>query len=114
MSEMPPQFDPAAAQERWYPEWLKRGYFQADATSDKPAYCIVIPPPNITGRLHMGHALQHSLIDSMVRRKRMQGYETLWLPGTDHAGIATQAASSGTSSQCGNPPVSPLPLPVRR
>ncbi len=87
---MPSQYDPAAAQARWYPEWVDRGYFAADAASDKPPFCIVLPPPNITGRLHMGHALNHTIQDILVRRKRMQGYEALWLPGTDHAGIATQ------------------------
>ncbi|GAA2154690.1 valine--tRNA ligase [Kitasatospora kazusensis] len=69
---------------------MDRGYFTADAKSDKPAYTIVIPPPNVTGALHLGHAFQHTLMDALTRRKRMQGYETLWLPGMDHAGIATQ------------------------
>jgi valyl-tRNA synthetase len=69
---------------------VKAGYFEADANSDKPPYCIVIPPPNVTGSLHLGHALDHTIIDQLTRRKRMQGYEVLWLPGMDHAGIATQ------------------------
>jgi valyl-tRNA synthetase len=69
---------------------VKAGYFEADATSDKPPYCIVIPPPNVTGSLHLGHALNHTILDTLTRRKRMQGYEVLWLPGMDHAGIATQ------------------------
>ena len=86
---MPTQYDPAAA-ERWYPLWVERGYFTADAASEKPAYCIVIPPPNVTGRLHIGHALDHTIQDILTRRARMQGFEALWLPGTDHAGIATQ------------------------
>src|ERR1043166_8531295 len=73
-----------------YKGWVDAGYFKADATSGKPAYSIVIPPPNVTGSLHMGHALDHTLIDALVRRRRMQGYVTLWLPGMDHAGIATQ------------------------
>ena len=90
MSEMPTQFDPKAAEARWYPEWVSRGYFHADPTSDKPPFCIVIPPPNVTGRLHIGHALDHTIQDILIRRARMQGFEALWLPGTDHAGIATQ------------------------
>src|ERR1043166_6217648 len=73
-----------------YKGWVDAGYFKADATSGKPAYSIVIPPPNVTGSLHMGHALDHTLIDALVRRRRMQGYVTLWLPAMDHAGIATQ------------------------
>ena len=73
-----------------YRSWVDAGYFTADATSGKPAYSIVLPPPNVTGSLHMGHALDHTLMDALTRRKRMQGYEVLWLPGMDHAGIATQ------------------------
>jgi valyl-tRNA synthetase len=73
-----------------YEGWVKAGYFKADASSSKPAYSIVLPPPNVTGSLHMGHALDHTLMDAMTRRKRMQGYEVLWLPGMDHAGISTQ------------------------
>nr|WP_245367355.1 valine--tRNA ligase [Nocardia goodfellowii] len=73
-----------------YVRWVEGGYFRADAASDKPAYTVVIPPPNVTGRLHMGHAYEHTQIDALTRRKRMQGYETLWQPGMDHAGIATQ------------------------
>jgi valyl-tRNA synthetase len=90
MSEMPTKYDPKSSESRWYSEWVERGYFTADANSDKPPYCIVIPPPNVTGRLHMGHAFQQLLQDILVRRARMQGFEALWLPGTDHAGIATQ------------------------
>ena len=73
-----------------YQGWVDAGYFTADPTSDKPPYSIVLPPPNVTGSLHMGHALDHTLMDALTRRKRMQGYEVLWLPGMDHAGIATQ------------------------
>lgn len=69
---------------------MERGYFEADAKSEKPPYTIVIPPPNVTGSLHLGHAFQHTLMDALTRRKRMQGFESLWLPGMDHAGIATQ------------------------
>lgn len=74
-----------------YQGWVDAGYFTADATSGKPAYSIVLPPPNVTGSLHMGHALDHTLMDALTRRKRMQGCEVLWLPGMDHAGIATQS-----------------------
>ncbi len=88
--EMPRQYDPAAVEPRWAKEWVERGYFHANLPSDKPPYCIVIPPPNITGRLHIGHAFEHTLQDSLIRRARMRDFETLWLPGTDHAGIATQ------------------------
>ncbi len=73
-----------------YERWVAAGYFTADPASSKPGYSIVLPPPNVTGNLHMGHALDHTLMDLLARRKRMQGYEVLWLPGMDHAGIATQ------------------------
>jgi valyl-tRNA synthetase len=75
-----------------YERWVEAGYFAPDAHSDRPPFCIVLPPPNVTGSLHMGHALEHSLMDALTRRRRMQGYETLWQPGMDHAGIATQNA----------------------
>src|SRR6058998_3956153 len=75
---------------RWYQLWESRGYFRADAKSDRPAFSIVIPPPNVTGSLHMGHMLNFTVHDVIARRKRMQGFNTLWLPGMDHAGIATQ------------------------
>jgi len=74
-----------------YQRWVERGYFTADVESDKPPFAIVIPPPNVTGSLHIGHAFEHVLIDSLVRRARMQGYDTLWLPGMDHASIAVHA-----------------------
>ena len=74
-----------------YERWVDAGYFTADPTSGKPPFCIVIPPPNVTGSLHIGHAFEHTLIDILVRRRRMQGYETLWLPGMDHASIAVHA-----------------------
>lgn len=84
------QYAPAEVEAKLYERWVAAGYFEADAKSAKPAYTIVIPPPNVTGSLHLGHAFEHTLIDSLTRRKRMQGYETLWQPGMDHAGIATQ------------------------
>ena len=87
---LPTQYTPSAVEGVLYERWVERGYFTADAGSAKPAYTIVIPPPNVTAPLHMGHAFQHTLMDALTRRKRMQGYEALWLPGIDHAGIATQ------------------------
>ncbi|HEU0264307.1 MAG TPA: valine--tRNA ligase, partial [Geobacterales bacterium] len=83
-------YEPKSVEERWYREWEEKGYFHADAASDKPPYSIVIPPPNITGVLHMGHALNNTLQDILCRWQRMQGKNVLWMPGTDHAGIATQ------------------------
>ncbi|MDH6110520.1 valyl-tRNA synthetase [Kitasatospora sp. MAP12-15] len=87
---LPTTYAPAEVEGELYERWVERGYFTADAKSDKPPYTIVIPPPNVTGALHLGHAFQHTLMDALTRRKRMQGYEVLWLPGMDHAGIATQ------------------------
>ena len=87
---LPKSWEPGAVESEIYQGWVDAGYFTADATSDKPPYSIVLPPPNVTGSLHMGHALDHTLMDALTRRKRMQGYEVLWLPGMDHAGIATQ------------------------
>jgi valyl-tRNA synthetase len=89
--ELPKQYDPKEAQNRFYEFWVEKGYFHADPASAQPAYCIVIPPPNVTGALHLGHALNNTLQDILIRWRRMQGYEVLWMPGTDHAGIATQA-----------------------
>ena len=83
-------YDPLEVESIWYDFWTEHGFFKADETSDKEPYTIVIPPPNVTGSLHMGHALFVTLQDILIRWKRMQGYEALWLPGTDHAGIATQ------------------------
>ena len=84
------RYEPAAVEERWYPIWEERGYFKADPASPKKPYSIVIPPPNVTGSLHIGHGLNNTLQDVMIRMKRMDGFNTLWQPGTDHAGIATQ------------------------
>ncbi len=89
-SDIPDRYDPSRVETRWYELWEKRGYFHADVTSPKPAYCIVIPPPNVTGSLHWGHAFTFTLQDILIRYKRMAGYNALWQPGTDHAGIATQ------------------------
>lgn len=87
---MEKSFNPKSFEEKWYRFWKEKGYFQADPASKKPKFSMVIPPPNVTGTLHMGHALVFTLYDIIARWKRMQGYDTLWLPGTDHAGIATQ------------------------
>jgi valyl-tRNA synthetase len=89
--ELPKQYDHQAAQERWYPFWKERGYFHSEPDPARRPYTIVIPPPNVTGALHLGHALNNTLQDILIRWRRMQGYNTLWMPGTDHAGIATQA-----------------------
>ncbi len=90
-NDLPKQYDHAAAQQRWYQFWEERGYFHSEPNPHKQPYTIVIPPPNVTGALHLGHALNNTLQDILIRQKRMQGFETLWMPGTDHAGIATQA-----------------------
>ncbi|MFP3941209.1 MAG: valine--tRNA ligase [Thermoanaerobaculia bacterium] len=84
------QFDPKSFEPRWRERWREGGYFTAQAPTRRRAFCIMIPPPNVTGKLHIGHALQSALQDLLTRWRRMQGYEALWLPGTDHAGIATQ------------------------
>lgn len=88
---LPKSWEPGAVEDAIYQRWVDAGYFTADPASSKPGYSIVLPPPNVTGSLHMGHALDHTLMDALTRRKRMQGYEVLWLPGMDHAGIATQS-----------------------
>ena len=89
--ELSKQYDPKEVEERIYKMWLNGRYFHAKCEENKPTYTIVIPPPNITGQLHMGHALDNTLQDILIRFKRMQGYDTLWVPGTDHASIATEA-----------------------
>jgi valyl-tRNA synthetase len=99
------RYDPRQAEERWYRVWEERGYFRADPFAKAPPYCIVIPPPNVTGSLHIGHALDNTLQDILIRWKRMEGLNTLWQPGTDHAGIATQfvverqLAAEGTTKE---------------
>ncbi|MBN2506173.1 MAG: valine--tRNA ligase [Verrucomicrobia bacterium] len=91
MPEIPKVYEPQAVEARWYEFWCERGCFTADPHSPKPSYAIVIPPPNVTGVLHMGHVLNNTIQDILCRKARMDGREVLWLPGTDHAGIATQA-----------------------
>ena len=90
MKELAKNYNPAEFEDRIYENWCEKGYFKPDSDDKKPNFSIVIPPPNVTGQLHMGHALDETLQDILVRTKRMQGYSTLWVPGTDHAGIATQ------------------------
>jgi valyl-tRNA synthetase len=83
-------FEPAAIERHWYPVWEARGYFAAGLDPARPSFSIQLPPPNVTGILHMGHAFNQSIMDALTRYHRMRGFNTLWLPGTDHAGIATQ------------------------
>ncbi len=90
MKELAKNYNPAEFEDRIYENWCEKGYFKPDPDEKKQSFSIVIPPPNVTGQLHMGHALDETLQDILVRTKRMQGYSTLWVPGTDHAGIATQ------------------------
>jgi valyl-tRNA synthetase len=87
---IPDRYEPTAVEQRWYPQWEARGYFTADPASPRKPFSIVMPPPNVTGSLHMGHGLDITLQDVLVRMKRMDGFNALWVPGTDHAGIATQ------------------------
>jgi len=88
--DLPKNFNPQEVESRWYALWEKRGYFRADAASTNPSFVVMMPPPNVTGSLHTGHMLNQTVQDAVVRRRRMQGFNTLWLPGMDHAGIATQ------------------------
>jgi valyl-tRNA synthetase len=92
MPELSKTYDPNAVEPKWYARWEEAAYFRADAHSQKPAYSIVIPPPNVTGILTLGHVLNNTIQDILARRARMQGFEVLWLPGTDHAGVGTQTA----------------------
>lgn len=90
MTDFPKEYNPCDIEEKWYNFWLKRGYFKSSINKNKRPFTIVIPPPNVTGVLHMGHGLNNTIQDILIRWKRMQGYEACWIPGTDHAGIATQ------------------------
>ncbi len=90
MRELPKTYDPQAVESKIYNMWMEGGYFKGEIDPDKKPFSIVMPPPNVTGQLHMGHAMDCTLQDILTRYKRMQGYAALWLPGTDHAGIATQ------------------------
>ncbi|RPI44998.1 MAG: valine--tRNA ligase, partial [Bacteroidetes bacterium] len=88
--EVPSKYDPTLVEDRWYAYWMEHGFFRSTPDNREP-YCIVIPPPNVTGVLHMGHMLNNTLQDVLIRRARMQGKNALWVPGTDHASIATEA-----------------------
>src|SRR6266705_1334445 len=90
MAELSKGYEPRPVESKWYQYWLDRKYFVANPASPKPAYSIVIPPPNVTGVLTLGHVLNNTIQDILARKARMEGKEVLWLPGTDHAGIATQ------------------------
>ena len=90
MKELPKVYDPKQVEKKIYDMWMRGGYFRPEVDADKEPFCISMPPPNVTGQLHMGHALDATLQDVLTRYKRMQGYSALWLPGYDHAGIATQ------------------------
>jgi valyl-tRNA synthetase len=90
-SELSKQYDPKITETKWQQYWENQEIFRANPEKGGETYCIVIPPPNVTGSLHMGHAFESALIDTLVRYKRMTGKNTLWLPGTDHASIAVQA-----------------------
>jgi valyl-tRNA synthetase len=98
---MPTTYDPKSAEKKWYDYWIKGRYFEAGRRKDAKPFTIVIPPPNVTGMLHIGHALDCTLQDILIRTKRMQGYDALWLPGTDHAGIATQTRVEATLREQG-------------
>ena len=89
--ELAKTYDPSGIEDRLYQKWLDKKYFHAEVDHSKTPFTIVIPPPNITGQLHMGHALDNTMQDILIRTKRMQGYAALWVPGTDHASIATEA-----------------------
>ena len=87
---IPSKYDPVSVEDKWYSYWMEHGFFRSTPDEREP-YCIVIPPPNVTGVLHMGHMLNNTLQDVLIRRARMQGKNALWVPGTDHASIATEA-----------------------
>src|SRR5579862_2977707 len=91
MPELSTRYEPSLIEDKWYKVWESSGSFKPESTGKGPAFSIVIPPPNITGQLHVGHALNHTIQDVLIRHARKKGRKTLWAPGTDHAGIATQA-----------------------
>ena len=90
MPELNKNYEHSEVEAKWYPTWVEAGYFAAQDNSDNESFCIMIPPPNVTGELHVGHALTVTIEDILIRFNRMLGKNTLWMPGTDHAGIATQ------------------------
>src|SRR5579862_2153479 len=101
MAEISKTYEPQSIEQKWYDFWTEKGCFVADARSTKPAYSIVIPPPNVTGVLTLGHVLNNTIQDILARRARMLGKEVLWLPGMDHAGIATQNVVEKTLRKAG-------------
>ena len=107
-------YDPHQVEDKWYAYWEKKNLFRADENSSRPPFSIVIPPPNVTGSLHMGHALNNTLQDILSRYKRMDGFNALWLPGTDHAGIATQNVVEKQLAEEGNRPARAGPRGVHR
>ena len=96
--ELEKNYNPSEIEDRLYQKWLDKKYFHAEVNRDKKPFTIVMPPPNITGKLHMGHALDNTMQDIIIRFKRMQGYEALWVPGTDHASISTEVKEGLTST----------------
>src|SRR5947208_15354800 len=96
MPELPKRYDPKAVEPKWYQRWISDGDFVADAKSSKPPFSIVMPPPNVTGMLTLGHVLTNTIQDILARRARMQGFELLWLPGMDHGGSGPQNADEKT------------------
>ena len=103
MKELAKNFDPSAIEERLYETWMKRKYFHTEVDRSKKPYCIVMPPPNITGQLHMGHALDNTMQDILIRWKRMAGFNALWVPGIDHASISTEVKVAQKMAEEGNP-----------
>jgi valyl-tRNA synthetase len=91
MTDIPKTYEPQKVEQKWYSFWMAKGYFHADDASHKPPYSIVIPPPNVTGTLHKGHGVPMTLQDILIRWKRMQKHNAMWMPGTDHAGISANA-----------------------
>ena len=91
LKNLPKTYNPKDFEDRIYKFWKEKGYFKAEVNRDKKPYTIMMPPPNVTGNLHMGHALNNTIQDILIRWKRMEGYEALWQPGTDHASISTEA-----------------------
>ena len=102
MSDLSKAYEHVEIEKRWYPVWEEAGYFRADDESEAEPFCLMIPPPNVTGSLHIGHALTLTIEDVIVRTKRMQGYNTLWMPGTDHAGSPPRWSSNGSSRKRGS------------
>src|ERR671921_511393 len=101
MSELSKAYEPQSVEDRWYQYWLENKFFVAGPNAPKPPYSIVIPPPNVTGVLTLGHVLNNTIQDILARKARMSGFEVLWLPGTDHAGIATQNVVEKTLKKSG-------------